>query len=162
MLSKKMHEALNEQVKHEIFSSYIYKSMALYFEDKNYNGMANWMKAQSAEEWGHAERIIDYIVEQGGKVELQALDKPPTDWTNPLAVFEDALKHEQFITGKINKLVDMAHEENDHASHYFLGWFVREQVEEESSVGAVVDKLKVVGDNVHGLFMMDAHLGRRE
>jgi ferritin len=161
MLSKKMLDALNNQVKNEMFSWHLYHSMALHFEAMNFKGFAAWMKAQAAEEMGHANKFVDFIIERGGRVVLPALEKPQTEWSSHLAAFQDAVKHEQFITAEINKLVDLAHAENDHPAHYFLGWFVSEQVEEEASVGEVAQKLEMIGASSHAIFMFDAVLGKR-
>jgi len=161
MLSDKMHAALNDQINAELHSAYIYLSMAAYFEDVNFAGMSGWMKAQAQEEVGHAMKFYGYIFDRGGTVELKAIEGPQTKWDSPLVAFEAAYKHEQYITGRINKLMDMAATDNDHATKSFLNWFVDEQVEEESSVDAIVQRLKVVGDSKPGLFMLDRELGGR-
>jgi ferritin len=162
MISEKMHKALNDQIKEEYFSSYLYLSMAAYFKAINLDGFANWMKVQSGEEMTHAMKIYDYIYHQQGRVELLSMEKPQTDWKSPLAAFEDAYKHEQKITGLIKNLADMAVAEKDHATNNFLHWFVTEQVEEEASAIDIVQKLKMVGDSTPGLMMLDNILGTRK
>ncbi len=161
MLSDTMQEALNAQLNAELFSSYIYLSMAAYFEAENLLGFANWMRVQSEEETMHAMKFYDYINERNGRVLLRALEAPQTEWATPLAAFEDALHHEQYITGRINDLTNLALKEGDHATWSFLQWFVDEQVEEESSVDAVIQDLKRVADFPAGLFMLDRELGQR-
>ena len=161
MISKKMEKALNKQINLELFSAYIYAAMAMEFENKNLAGFASWMKAQSGEEVGHATRIADYVNEQGGRVTLEAIDKPTATYETPLKAFEAAFKHEQVVTKSINKLVDQAKDESDHATATFLQWFVTEQVEEESTADAIVQKLKLVGSAGHGIFMIDRELGQR-
>lgn len=161
MLSEKMAKALNEQVTAEMYSSYIYLAMAAYFEDQNFPGMAQWMRMQSDEETLHAMKFYDYIIERQGRVKLAAIDAPPVDWDSPLAAFENAFEHEQYISGRINDLVTLALDERDHATNSFLQWFVDEQVEEESSVDAVVQDLRRVADFPAGLFMLDRELGQR-
>jgi ferritin len=161
MISKKMEEALNAQINAEMYSAYLYLSMAADFEDKNLPGFANWMYMQAQEEFGHAARFYNYISEQQGKVKLAAIDAPQTEWANPVAVFEAVYKHEQYVTSLINNLVSLAMEEKDFASNIFLQWFVTEQVEEESNASSLLAKLKMVGDNVQGLFMMDRELAQR-
>ncbi len=161
MLSAKMEQALNEQINAEMFSSYIYLAMAAYFEDQNFPGMAQWMRMQADEETFHAMKFYDYIIERHGRVKLAALDAPPVDWDSPLAAFENAFEHEQYISGRINDLVTLAIEERDHATNSFLQWFVDEQVEEEASVDAVVQDLRRVADFPAGLFMLDRELGQR-
>lgn len=162
MLSKKMEKALNDQVNAELFSAYLYCSMAAYFEAINLRGCAQWMRVQTQEEMGHAAKFFDFIIERGSRVVLQALDKPQTQWKLPSAAFEAALKHEQYITGRINNLVNLAIQEKDHATNSFLKWFVDEQVEEEASVTEIVEKLKMVKNAPGGMFMIDRELGQRK
>ena len=162
MISKKMEKALNEQVNKEYFSSYLYLSMAAYFENKNLKGFANWMRVQVQEELLHSMKFFDFIIERGGKVELKAIEAPQIDWKSILDAFEAAYKHENFISESINNLVALSLEEKDFAANSFLQWFVNEQVEEESSVDAVVQKLKLLGEEKgSGIFMLDNELGTR-
>jgi len=158
MIDKKMEEALNEQIKEEFYSSYLYLSMSAWFETINLKGFASWMKVQAQEELFHATKIFDYLNERQGKVSLKAIDAPQTKWDSPLAVFEAAYKHEQHITGCINELVHLAMELKDRAAQVFLDWFVNEQVEEEATADAVVQQLKLVGNEGQGLFMIDREL----
>lgn len=159
MLSEKIQAALNDQITMEFGAFYTYLSMSAHFENEGYRGFARWMRHHATEENGHAMKLYDYINERRGKVTLKALGDPPTDWPNPVAVFEDALKHEQKVTASINRLVDLAYAERDHATASFLQWFVDEQVEEEAVVDAVLDDLRRVGDFGPGLFMLDNQLG---
>lgn len=161
MLTERMENALNAQINAEMYSSYMYLAMAAYFEDKSLPGCAAWMKAQAQEELFHAMKFFDYVHERGGRVELQAIQTPPNEWTSVVAVFEDTLAHEQKVTALINDLVDLALELKDHATNNFLQWFVAEQVEEEESVKAVADKLKLMGEAAGGMFMIDRELGQR-
>ncbi|MEF8879797.1 MAG: ferritin [Candidatus Thermoplasmatota archaeon] len=162
MLSKKMEEALNEQINAELWSGYLYLSMAGYFDSISLDGFANWMQAQAQEEVNHAMRIYNHIVERGGRVKLSAIDDVPTDWDSPLDAFEYTYKHEQKVTGLIEDLVDLAEKEKDRASYNMLQWFIEEQVEEEDSADEIVDKLKLIGDSGNGLFMLDSELGQRQ
>ena len=161
MLNQKTQDAFNKQLNAELFSSYLYVSMSAYFASKNLKGMANWMRIQATEEMQHAMKFYDFINERGGRVLLTQVGGPKTDWDSPLAVFEDAYKHERKVTGLIHELVDLAIAEKDHAANAFLQWFVTEQVEEEASAEEVVDKLKLAGDNASVLFMIDQELGQR-
>lgn len=161
-LSKKMEAAINEQINAEFYSSYLYMSMAVYFEQMNLKGFANWMHVQAHEEWGHGKKLLDYVLERGGNVALKAIAKPPSSWKSPIAVFQDSLKHEQKVTGLINKLYNMARSEKDNATEVFLHWFVTEQVEEEASVTEVLEKLKMAGDKGHALLIVDRTLAQRE
>jgi ferritin len=161
MLSDSMEKALNGQLNAELYSSYLYLSMSAYFQSVNLGGFAHWMRMQAQEELVHTMKFYDYVCERGGRVLLQPVDGPPTQWDSPLAVFEAVLEHERKVTGLINKLVDGAIEERDHATNGFLQWFVTEQVEEEASADGVLQKLKLVGDAAGGTFMIDQELGQR-
>jgi len=156
-----MQDAMNEQIKHETFSAYLYFAMAAYFHSKSLDGMAQWMKAQAQEEFGHALRFFNHINDRGGRIELQALEKPQVEWDSPIAAFKASLGHEEFITGKINDLARLADDENDRAAGIMLQWFVTEQVEEENSVSTVIDMLELVGDSGQGVLMADRELGQR-
>ncbi|MFW6237693.1 MAG: ferritin [Halanaerobiales bacterium] len=161
MLEQEMEEQLNEQINAELYSAYLYQAMGAYFESKDLEGFAAWMDLQAQEEEAHARKIYDYINQRGGRVKLKAIDAPPVEWDNPLAAFEAALGHEQKVTGMINDLVDLADKKRDRATYSFLQWFVDEQVEEEDSVNAIVEKLKMVEGSSSGLMMLDENLGQR-
>ena len=161
MLTEKMQTALNGQLNAELYSSYLYLSMNAYFKSVNLDGFANWMHYQAQEELEHSLKFYDFILQRAGTVQLQQIDAPPSEWSSPLAVFEATLEHEQKVTGLINGLVDVAHEERDHATNIFLQWFVSEQVEEEENVGGVLEQLKLMGDANGGLFMIDRELAKR-
>jgi ferritin len=156
-----MQEALNRHANAEFYSSYLYLSMSAYFQSINLTGFAHWMRVQAREELAHAMKFYEHVVERGGRVSLQAVEAPTSQWDSPLAAFEDAYRHEQKVTGLINQLVDEAVQTKDHATNAFLQWFVSEQVEEEASVDAIVQRLKLVGGAPGGLFMIDHHLGER-
>ncbi len=161
MIHKKMEEALNGQINAEMYSAYLYLAMEAYFHSQGLAGFASWMRCQYQEEVVHAMKFFDYISERGGRVTLSAIDAPQSDWGSPLKAFQDAYAHEQKVTGLINKLVDLAISENDHATSNFLQWFVAEQVEEEASACSVVDRLNLVGDAGGALFQLDKELGQR-
>jgi len=161
MLSEKMEQALNEQVKWELWSSYLYLSMASYFEDMGLMGFASWMKVQEQEEKFHATKFYGYTFERGGRIKLQTLEAPENNWKSPMAAFQDTLKHEQGVTARINALMDLAISEKDHATASYLKWFIDEQVEEEASVQDVINKLKLVEGNPSALYMLDKELATR-
>ena len=161
MLSKKMEKELNSQLNAELYSAYLYLSMSAHFESTNLKGFASWMRVQALEERDHAMKFFDFIHERGGKVLMQPIDGPPTSWKSFLNVFQETYKHEQLVTKLINKLVDLAAKEKDHATNNFLQWFVTEQVEEEASADETVQQLKLVGSQGHGIFMIDRELGQR-
>lgn len=161
MISANMEKALNDQINAEMFSAYLYLAMVAYFKDRNLGGFANWMTVQNQEETFHAMKLFNYLSERGGRVTLEAIEKPQFEWESPLAAMEAARQHEAYITGRINDLMNLAIEEKDHATASFLGWFVEEQVEEEDSVNEVVQKLRLLGTDGGGLFMMDRDMATR-
>lgn len=161
MLKKKMLKALNDQINAEMYSSYLYLAMEAYCQSISLKGFAAWMRAQVQEELMHGMKFYDFVHERGGKVTLEAIAKPETQWASPLVVFETVLKHEGYVTSLINDLVDLAISEKDHATNTFLQWFVSEQVEEEASAAEIVEKLKLIKNDTSGLFMLDAELGKR-
>jgi len=161
MLNNDMEKALNAQVNAEMYSAYLYLSMSAYFQSKSLGGFASWMRVQAQEEMVHAMKIYDFINERGGRVILELIEAPPTEWDSPLATMEAVYEHEQKVTGLINELVELALEKHDHATNIFLQWFVSEQVEEEDSANDVVEKIKLMGDARGGLFMLDRELGQR-
>ena len=161
MISEKMQNALNDQVNAEFHSAHLYLAMSSYLDSIDLPGFAHWMRIQYQEEVSHAEKIFDYVIERDGRAVLQSFQAPPVEWNSVLDAFGAAYQHEQKVTGLINNLVDMALSEKDHAAHIFLQWFVNEQVEEEASVKAVVQQLKLLGDSKGGLFQIDRELGRR-
>ena len=161
MLSDKLQNAMNDQIKKEFYSSYLYLSMASYFVAQNLEGMAAWMRIQVDEERMHAMKFLDFICDRNGRVILEQIDKPKSDWASPLEAFQNALEHERLISQKINELADLAVKDSDHAAAAFLQWFVTEQVEEEANVQAIVGKLELIKDNGMGLLMIDQQLGQR-
>lgn len=162
LITKKVQDAINEQINKELYSSYIYLSMSAYFDNENLKGMAKWMKKQASEEVEHAMKFYEYVYSRGGKVVLKAIDNPPETFKSPLDAFETAYKHETVVTKLIHNLVNLADKEKDHATKTFLNWFVEEQVEEEDSALEIVEKLKLVGSNKSALLMMDHQLGERK
>jgi len=161
MISEKVLKALNEQLGKEVFSSYLYLSMASYFDAIDLPGFAKWMKVQATEELGHAKKIYEFIYDRGGRVELPAIEKPKCEWESPLKVFESAYEHERFITKSINSIVETARDDKDYATEQFLQWFVKEQVEEELQVELIVKNLKKLGDSPIAIYMLDKELGGR-
>lgn len=161
MLSKKMESAINKQINAEMWSAYLYLSMSAYFSKNNLHGFANWMKVQYQEENAHAMKFFNYVLERGGTVTLEPIDKVDTDWKDIITVFEETLKHEQKVTSLIHNLVNIAIEEKDHASNNFLQWFVTEQVEEEANADEILSQLKMIEGKGPALFMIDRELKTR-
>jgi ferritin len=162
MLSKTLLDEMNEQIKHELYSAYLYLSMAAQSEAMNLPGFAHWMRLQAQEEVGHAMRFYDFIYDRGGRVVLQAIDQPPSEFASPLAMFEQTLEHERKVTARINHIYSLAVQEKDFASQSFLNWFVDEQVEEEKNASLILETLKMIGEKGHALVMLDRELGKRE
>ncbi len=162
MIDPKIQDAFNEQINAETFSAYLYWSMSAYFESINLPGFANWMRCQGQEEMLHAAKIFHHINERGGRVTLGAIEAPSTEWDSPQAAFEAALQHEQYISGRINDLVDLAAAQKDHAAAPMLQWFVAEQIEEEKSADEILQKLKMIGDAKALLLMLDNELAGRK
>lgn len=161
MLSKKMEKALNDQVNAEFYSGYLYLSMAAYLEEIDYPGFAQWMNVQAKEEQDHGMKLYNYIITRGGKVTLEAIEAPQTEWDGVEAIFQHVLEHEQLVTSLINNLVDLAIEEKDHATNQFLQWYVAEQVEEEENAMENLGKIKRGNNSSDILFMLDAEFGAR-
>lgn len=161
MIDKKLENQINYQINRELYSEYLYLSMAAYLEDKGLAGMAHFMRVQGEEEHFHAMKFFDYLNERGGRVVLNAIEQPPVEFDSPQTVFEESLKHEMIVTDLINKLMDLAIEINDHAARSFLNWYVDEQVEEEATFHTIIDKLSLVKGKGDGLLMLDKELSTR-
>jgi ferritin len=161
MLSKAIQEGINEQIKHEINSAYLYLAMAAYCETLNLGGFATWLRLQWQEELSHAMKLFGMMNARGAQVILQAIDKPPVKYRSPMDVFQQVLAHEQKVTALINKLYGLAIKENDYATQIELQWFVKEQVEEERAARDIIEQLRMVGDSGTPLMMLDRQLGAR-
>jgi len=161
MIDKKIEDAINKQINWELYSSYLYMSMASYCESINLKGFSSWMRTQAMEELTHVKRFYDFLTARGGRVILADIKAPPSEWDNAHAVFDETLAHEQHVTKLINDLMNLAHDIRDHASIGFLQWFVDEQVEEEESVDEVLQSLKLNENNPGGLFIIDKELAQR-
>jgi ferritin len=161
MLSKAMQDAINEQIKNELYSSYLYLAMSAYCEANNLPGFAHWLRVQSQEEIEHAMKFFGFVNERGGRVVLEAIDKPPVEFESPVKIFEETLNHERKVTAMINSLYELALEEKDYASQVMLHWFIDEQVEEEANASYILDTLKAVGEKGQALVMLDRELARR-
>jgi ferritin len=162
MLSKAIQDAVNEQIKHEFASAYLYLSMSAYCESISLTGFAHWMRVQHQEEVAHAMKLFDFVNDRGGRVRLQAIEEPKGEFASPLAIFEEALEHEREVTSRIHRIYELAVRESDYATQVELQWFIAEQVEEEKMIGKIVEQLKLVGSQGTPLFMMDRQLAARE
>jgi ferritin len=160
-LDPNLEAGLNKQINEEMFSSYLYLSMAAYFESVNLPGFANWMRVQTQEENLHAMMFFDYVNERNGRVLLTKIETPKTEWKSALDAFTEAYNHEKHISKRIRALVKQARELDDDSTDNFLQWFVAEQVEEENSTYTIVQQLKLIGDDRAGLFLIDRELAAR-
>ena len=161
MISKAMQDAINEQINKEMFSSYMYLSMAAYFENTGLTGAASWMHAQAGEENEHAMKLFGHLVDRGGKVELKAIAAPQTEWAGPMAAFVAVYEHEQFVTKSIHALYEVALEEKDYAAQVLLQWFISEQVEEEKNASEIVDSMKRIEAHETAVLQLDHQLSKR-
>jgi ferritin len=161
MFSNKLLDAMNEQMKNEFASAYLYLAMAGYFQAEDLPGIANWMRVQAMEELTHGEKFFHFICDAAGRTELRAIDLPQNNYKSPLDCFKAGLKHENFVTASINNLVSLARKDNNHAVEIFLQWFVTEQVEEEANFSLIIKKLERIGDDGNGLLRLDEDLGQR-
>jgi ferritin len=161
MISEKLQKALNDQIKHELYSAYLYLSMSSHFSSANLPGFAHWMLLQSDEEREHAMKFYDYLLDRGCPVTLQGIDQPPAEFGKPLDIFKQSLQHEQKVTALINNLYSQALQDNDFPTQIMLQWFVSEQVEEEKNATEIVELLKMVGDHPASLLMIDRKMGER-
>ncbi len=161
MISKKLEDAINYQINRELFSEYYYLSMASYFNSIGLSGFENFFLIQVEEERFHAMKMYRFLNEKGGRVNLAGIEAPKAQFQSTLEVFELAYSHEKLVSSLINDLMDLAIKENDHAAKNFLNWFVEEQVEEEASMENILNKLKLINGEGHGLLMLDGELAAR-
>ena len=160
-ISEAMTAAINDQIKAEFDSAYIYLAMSAYFEDAGLAGMSHWMRKQYKEEVEHAEKFIEYLYERGARVIIPEIAKPKESYNDALDVFRTAYAHEQYVTSRIYKLVDLAVSEKDYATQSMLKWFVDEQMEEEDNTGGIVAKLEFLGNDKHSIYIVDRELASR-
>jgi ferritin len=161
MLSKKLQDAFNEQMKNEFYSAYLYMAMAGYFQSEDLPGFASWMRVQALEEMTHGEKFFNFTCETGGRTQLLSIDGPQNEFKSATEVFEVGLKHEKFVTASIDNLVEMAVKDKNHGAQIFLHWFVTEQIEEEASFSLVLKKIQRIEGDGRGVMMLDQELGQR-
>ncbi len=161
MIKQKVLDAINDQIQAEFQSAYIYLALSGWCETENLPGMAHWMRMQWEEEIEHGMKFYRHIISRDGEVELKELEKPDVDIDDPADAFQQALEHEQYITKRIHEMYDLAREENDYPLQTLLNWFIDEQVEEEEAVTEILDRIKLIGDDGGGLYMLDRELAQR-
>jgi len=160
-MSAALQRAMNDQIQKEFYAHYLYLAMSAWFEERNFEGFAKWMRIQADEERTHAMRIFDFVLDRGGKVRLEAIPEPGAKWKTALEVFDDARKHEAMVSGSINDLYARATSEKDYASQVMLQWFITEQVEEEKTSTSLAERLRLVGESATGLIILDRQFGER-
>lgn len=161
MINKSIATAINQQINVEQYSAQLYLAMSAHCETKSFRGFAHWLRVQAQEETAHATKLVNFLLDRGGKLELAAIDAPPKEFGTVTQVFEKILAHEREITSKINALFELSRSEKDYASEITLQWYVTEQVEEEANVGQIVDHLKAVGEVGGGIWYLDSKMGKR-
>lgn len=161
MISNNMVAALNQQIKHEFYSSHLYLAMSAYCETLNLRGFAHWMKMQADEERGHGLKLFDYLIEAGAKVKLEVLEQPPADFGTPKNLLTKVLEHEKMITGRIHQLYAQATDEKDYRTQIFLQWFVTEQMEEENNAQEILSKIEAVEERMSSILWIDKELKKR-
>ena len=161
MISKTLQNSINNQIQAEMYSSYLYMAMSAYCESRNLKGIANWYMAQSKEEWSHAMKFYNYLIDRGTTVVLKSIEAPQQDFKSILDTFETTLEHEIKVTGLINKLYELSLKEKDYPTQILLQWFITEQVEEEANAISTVEKLKAIGEKGGSIFWLDKELGKR-
>ena len=161
MIGKKIQDAINAQINLEQYSAQLYLAMSAHCEGRSFRGFAHWLRVQAQEETNHAMKLVSFLLDRGGKLELAAISAPPADFGSVTQVFEKILDHEKGITGKIAALFELSRAEKDYASEITLQWYVTEQVEEEANVGQIVDQLKAVGEQGGGIWYLDSKMGKR-
>ena len=161
MTSKKIQDALNTQINLEQYSAQLYLAMSAHCESKSLRGFAHWLRVQAQEETKHAMKLVTFVLDRGGQLELASIGAPPADFGTITQVFEKILEHEKSITAKINALFELSRAEKDYASEITLQWYVTEQVEEEANVGRILDQLKALGEEGSGIWYLDSQMGKR-
>ena len=154
-------DAINDQIRDELYSGYLYLAMSAHFAAENLEGFARWMRLQAQEELHHALRLYDYVIQTGGRVSLRGIEQPPAEYGSPLSIFQQALEHEREVTVRIHKLYSLARREDDYATELALQWFVEEQVQEEGHAVTAVYQLELAGDDKAALLMLDRQFGQR-
>jgi ferritin len=161
MIHKSIQDVLNAQINLEQYSAQLYLAMSAHCETKSFRGFAHWLRMQAQEETAHAMKLVAFVLDRGGRLELKSIDAPPTEFGSITQVFEKILEHEQKITLSINALFERSRQEKDFASEITLQWYVTEQVEEEANVGQILDQLRAVGEKGGGIWYLDSKMGKR-
>ncbi len=162
MISETIEKALNDHINKEFYSAYLYLSMSAYCDGQGLPGFGHWLEMQFREETNHGMKFLHFLEDRGGRVQLEAIQRPPTDFGSVRAVFEQALQHEQNLSEDIHRLYDLAVQENDHACQPLLHWFIAEQTEEEKTARQILEQLTMIGDDGAALLVLDRELAARQ
>ena len=152
-MNKNVEKILNEQIEKECYSSQLYLAMASWAEAAGYEGIAQWLYVQADEERLHMLKLIHYVNERDGNALVSAIKVPPAKFKDVMDVFKQVLKHEEFVTASINEIVALCNREKDFTTLNFMQWFVAEQIQEEKSARAIIDKLNLLGSQ--NLYLLD-------
>lgn len=161
MLNEKVSELLNNQIVHELYSSYLYLHFSNYYEEQGLKGFANWYMIQSKEEYDHAMLFVRYMQNNDVKVTYGAIPAPDAVLDNTMVPLTEGLKHEQFVTALIHTIYAAAYEVKDFRTMQFLDWFVKEQGEEETNATDLIKKMEIFGSDSKGLYLLDQELAAR-
>lgn len=161
MIGRKIQDAINDQIGAEQYSSQLYLAMSAHCESKSFRGIAHWLRIQAQEESKHAMKLVAFLLDRGGRLQLAGVAAPPAEFGTVTQVFEKILEHEQSNTATINALFELARAEKDYPCEVALQWYVTEQVEEEASIGRIVDQLKAMGEHGGGIWYLDSKMGKR-
>lgn len=161
MIGRKIQDAINKQIGAEQYSSQLYLAMSAHCDSKSFRGVAHWLRVQAQEETAHAMKLITFLLDRSGRLELAGVDAPPMEFGTVTQVFEKILEHERGNTAKIGALFELARAEKDYACEVALQWYVTEQVEEEATIGRIYDQLKAVGEQGGGIWYLDSKMGKR-
>ena len=161
MISSAMQKAINEQINKELYSSYLYLSMAAHFENENLGGFAKWMYMQADEEREHGMKFFKHLVDRGGRVELKPIAGPQIEWKTSMEIFKQVQEHEALVTASIYALYELALKEKDYPAQVMLQWFINEQVEEEKNAAEIVQQLELIDAKGTAVLMLDKQLGKR-
>ena len=155
-------DAITRQIANEFGASLSYLSMAAWCEHHQFMGAGRWLRAQSAEEHGHAMKLFDFVLARNHPVMLPGIAQPAHDFASIADVFEKALAQEKEVSRQIDALYELAFSEKVFAAMAELQWFITEQVEEEKTVREIVAKFKMVKDDPASLLDLDRELGGRQ
>lgn len=162
MISDKIKDVLNEQINKEFYSAYLYLAMSAYFSDIGLYGFSHWTTVQAREEIDHGMILFNYVLNRKSHVHLKQLDAPKIEFSGPMDVFEQIYQHERDITSSVDCVANMSEGECDLATRNFIDWYLKEQIEEESTIMMIISKLKAFGSEKSALYLIDRELSERE